>query len=148
PRLPQGAPSRGPSPLSPLPTPPIPLPRERGTRLERSCCSPSSPGEGGGRGREKRAGVMRVLGGGSRRRGPAEKRCRLPSLSASASFPLPRPSPLSPLPTPPIPLPRERGTRLERSCCSPSSPGEGGIGGREKRAGVMRVLGGGALKQR
>jgi type II secretory pathway pseudopilin PulG len=35
----------------------------RGTRLERSCFSPSSPGEGGGRGREKRAGVMRVLGG-------------------------------------------------------------------------------------
>src|SRR4029078_8874282 len=30
----QGSPARGPSPLSPLPTPPIPLPRERGTRLE------------------------------------------------------------------------------------------------------------------
>ena len=34
---------------------------ESGARLERSCLSPSSPGEGGGRGREKRAGVMRVL---------------------------------------------------------------------------------------
>src|ERR1700704_3354695 len=29
--------------------------------------------------------------------------------------------------------------------CSPSSPGEGEWGGREKRAGVMRVLGGGNL---
>jgi arsenite-transporting ATPase len=35
-----------------------------GTQLESSGGSPSSPGVGGGRGREKRAGVMRVLGGG------------------------------------------------------------------------------------
>src|SRR5947199_6199725 len=41
------APPPGPSPLSPLPPPPNPPPRERGTRLKPSCCSPSSPGEGG-----------------------------------------------------------------------------------------------------
>src|SRR5436305_1065008 len=72
------APDRGPSHLSPLPPPPNPPPRERGTRLEPSCWSPSSllsllslssflaflpllPGRGVARGREKRAGVMRVF---------------------------------------------------------------------------------------
>src|SRR5947199_6901489 len=40
----------GPHPLPPLPPPPNPPHRERGTRLERSCWSPSSPGEGGGEG--------------------------------------------------------------------------------------------------
>src|SRR5947199_10652746 len=64
------APPPGPSPLSPLPPPPNPPPRERGTRLKPSCCSPSSPGEGGGRGREKRVGVMRVLAGGALSRSP------------------------------------------------------------------------------
>src|ERR1700681_2192946 len=63
----------------PSPAPSHPPHRERGTRLKLSCfpslgsllsfrsflgCSPSSPGVGGGRGREKRVGVMRVLGGG------------------------------------------------------------------------------------
>src|SRR5436305_9289476 len=48
--------------VHPLPPPPNSPPRERGTRLELSCWSPSSPGEGGGRGREKRAGVMRATG--------------------------------------------------------------------------------------
>src|SRR5436305_4168 len=78
------APARGPSPLSPLPPPPNPPPRERGTRLEPSCWSPSSflsllslssflaflpllPGRGVARGREKRVGVMRALGGRDRR---------------------------------------------------------------------------------
>src|SRR5436309_6306683 len=40
--------------------------------------------------------------------------------------PAPKPSPLSPLPPPRHPPPRERGTRLELSRWSPSSPGEGG----------------------
>ncbi|MBW8877308.1 MAG: hypothetical protein JF614_20275 [Acidobacteria bacterium] len=41
---------------------------------------------------------------------------------------LPRPRALTPVPSPAHshPPPRERGTRLERSCWSPSSPGEGG----------------------
>src|SRR6478672_4343893 len=55
----------------PLSRPPHPPPRERGSRLERSGCSsllslmsllaflPLLPGRGAGRGREKRAGVMR-----------------------------------------------------------------------------------------
>src|SRR5947199_4703646 len=46
--LPQSAPAPKPSPLSPLPPPRHPPHRERGTRLELSCWSPSSPGEGGG----------------------------------------------------------------------------------------------------
>src|SRR4051812_32889745 len=50
----------GPSPPTPSPAPSHPPHRERETRLEVSCLSPSSPGEGGGRGREKRAGVMRA----------------------------------------------------------------------------------------
>src|SRR6266852_7869186 len=65
---PLSAPPRGPSPLTPLPPPPTPPHRERGTRLMPSRTSPSSPGVGGGRGREKRAGVMRVLGGGPLKR--------------------------------------------------------------------------------
>ncbi len=60
---------------APLPTTPSPSPGE-GSRLERSgcssllsfmslsCCSPSSPGEGGGRRREKRAGGDEGLGRG------------------------------------------------------------------------------------
>src|SRR4029079_14142372 len=43
----------------------------------------------------------------------------------ACEFPRPRPAPL-PLYRPPHPPPQARGARLERSCCSPSSPGEGG----------------------
>src|SRR3954468_22176378 len=48
--------------LTPRPVPP-PSPGEGRRTVLRfwSCFSPSSPGEGGGRGREKRAGVMRVF---------------------------------------------------------------------------------------
>ncbi len=53
----------------------------------------------------------------------ADVRRRIAELAAA--HPRPRPSPL-PLSRPPHPPPRERGTRLERSCFSPSSPGEGG----------------------
>jgi arsenite-transporting ATPase len=56
---------------NPSPAPSHPPHRERGTRLEPPRRSPSSPGVGGGRGREKRAGVMRVLGGGRSRLGLA-----------------------------------------------------------------------------
>src|SRR5262249_23490237 len=49
-----------------------------------------------------------------------------------------------PCPAPAHPIRRPgRGVLLGRSCLAPSSPGGGGWGGREKRAGVMRVLGGG-----
>ncbi|MBW8765712.1 MAG: hypothetical protein JF630_05565, partial [Geodermatophilales bacterium] len=40
--------------------------------------------------------------------------------------PRPEPSPPTPSPAPSHPPHRERGTRLEISCLSPSSPGEGG----------------------
>src|SRR5436305_7246377 len=43
-------PRPGPSPPTPSPAPSHHPPRERGTRLEPSCFSPSSPGEGGGEG--------------------------------------------------------------------------------------------------
>src|SRR6185295_16735059 len=43
------------------------------------------------------------------------------------AFPPPEPSPLAPLPPPPFPPHRERGKEESVfSCCSPSSPGEGG----------------------
>ena len=69
--------------LSPSGTPPPNPPhRERGSRLEQPRRSPSSPGVGGGRGREKRVGVMRVLGGRALRRRPVSRK-----LSADAPPP-------------------------------------------------------------
>jgi len=52
PREPKGADRPHPEALTPVPSPAPshPPPRERGTRLEVSCLSPSSPGEGGGEG--------------------------------------------------------------------------------------------------
>src|SRR5436309_14742977 len=67
-------------------------------------------------------------------------RCSVEPSDVTTGPPAPKPSPLAPLPPPPNPPHRERGTRMKRSCLSPSSPGEGGGRGREKRAGVMRVL--------
>src|SRR4051812_6175857 len=65
----QSGPHPEPSPLAPLPSPPPSLTgRGEPPALNNSeGVSPSSPGEGGGRGREKRAGVMRVWEGGGDR---------------------------------------------------------------------------------
>src|SRR5436305_1462079 len=46
--------------------------------------------------------------------------------SSASERPRPKPSPPTPSPAPSHPPPRERGTRLEPSYWSPSSPGEGG----------------------
>ncbi len=62
----QVSPARGPSPLSPLPPPPTPLPG-RGEPGWSVLAFSLLPGREVARGREKRAGVMRVLGGGALR---------------------------------------------------------------------------------
>src|SRR5436305_12580671 len=74
--------------LTPVPSPPPrhPLPGRGEPGWSDLAGLPLLPERGVGRGREKRAGVMRVLGGGPRR----------PKLA---------PMPLSPLPPPPNPLP-------------------------------------------
>src|SRR3954465_4842142 len=67
-------------------------------------------------------------------------------VGANVASELPRPKTLTPAPLPPPPHPphRERGPGWSGLSCLPLLPVWGVRRGREKRAGVMRVLGGGA----
>src|SRR3954471_22841430 len=72
---------------------------------------------------------------------------RTAGLGANSPQSSPRPKTLTPAPLPPPPHPphRERGLGWSGLACLPLLPVWGVRRGREKRAGVMRVWGGGAL---